>query len=77
MAKLVTGLDPDATIHDFRVTPGPCHTNLIFDVVLPNDLDLTDGQVREWIQNRTDWHLAEGKEGVFYTVVDIDHSYVK
>jgi cation diffusion facilitator family transporter len=77
MAKLVTGLDPDATIHDFRVTPGPCHTNLIFDVVLPNDLDLTDGQVREWIQNQTDWHLAEGKEGVFYTVVDIDHSYVK
>ena len=26
---------PEISIHDFRMVPGPTHTNLIFDLVLP------------------------------------------
>ena len=35
VAELVRQVDSGMTIHDFRVVPGPSHTNLIFDAVLP------------------------------------------
>lgn len=34
-------LDPDITIHDFRIVEGPSHTNVIFDAVLPYHTKLT------------------------------------
>jgi len=46
VARLAAALDPRLTIHDFRITPGPIHTNLIFDVVVPYGFRLTDDQVR-------------------------------
>src|SRR5690606_37611909 len=39
---LVRGMDPDFSMHDFRVVPGRDHTNLIFDVVVPPEYPLTD-----------------------------------
>lgn len=35
------------TIHDFRVTKGPQHTNLIFDVVVPHRCRLRDEELCE------------------------------
>ena len=35
VTRLTQELDPVLTIHDFRITAGPLHTNLIFDVVVP------------------------------------------
>ena len=41
--KLVKNIDDRLTIHDFRMTPSSNQrTNLIFDVVLPADSDMTD-----------------------------------
>ena len=31
-------LSPDANIHDLRIVPGPTHTNIIFDLLLPPEL---------------------------------------
>lgn len=36
IAKLVKGLEKNATIHDFRMICGEDHTNLIFDLVVPH-----------------------------------------
>ena len=35
------------TIHDFRVVPGPSHTNAIFDAVIPRHLGLSDDEAAE------------------------------
>ena len=49
VTELVRRIDPDMTIHDFRMTAGPEHTNLIFDVAVPYHCRLEDEQVQEAI----------------------------
>lgn len=65
-------LHPDITVHDFRMVPGPTHTNLIFDTLLPADYPESDEQAAEHIKSivRTNWEN-------YYAVVTIDRSYVK
>lgn len=38
------------TIHDFRMVEGPLHTNIIFDVVVPYDLQKEENQLKEQIE---------------------------
>jgi hypothetical protein len=69
---LVHTIDPAMSIHDFRVVPGPSHTNLIFDVVVPHNFRLCDEALRQAVQE------AVGVlDGTYYTVIQIDHSYVE
>lgn len=42
---IVEAIDPEMTIHDFRMTYGVNHRNLIFDVVVPFNFRLTDDEV--------------------------------
>ena len=46
VAKVVKALHKDVTIHDFRMVPGISHTNLIFDVVVPHELKMTDKEIK-------------------------------
>ncbi len=39
VSALLEGLDPRLSMHDFRMVRGTDHTNLIFDLVVPPDLD--------------------------------------
>ena len=43
--------DKMLTMHDFRVVKGNTHTNIIFDVVVPFDSKLTDGEIKEKIDS--------------------------
>ena len=70
MLTLAQGLDPAMTIHDFRMTEGPSHTNLIFDVVVPHSCGLTDEEVRRELGR-----LAKEKDPRYITVIQVDHSY--
>ena len=45
VASLVKVIDPRLTIHDFRMTDGPTHRNLIFDVQAPYGSRLTDQEL--------------------------------
>ena len=70
-ARLAREIHPDITIHDFRITAGPLHTNLIFDMVVPYEAALSDRQAKE--------AMAEKLTAVspnYYAVIDIDRSYV-
>ena len=49
---------------------GISHTNLIFDVVVPHNFELSDQVLREKIQK-----LVSGEKTRYYTVVTVDHSY--
>lgn len=69
-AALVREIDPNLTIHDFRITDGPLHTNLVFDVVQPFESPLTDAELVEEIKNR-----VSQMEGNYFAVVEVDRPY--
>ena len=72
MNEAIRAIDPSLRLHDFRVVPGPTHTNMIFDVVLPFDCALTPEQVKEAISESAS--ALEG--GKYYAVVTVDRPYV-
>ena len=69
--ELTKKLDPALSIHDFRMTAGPIHTNIIFDVVVPYGFRLSDGQVRDELSQAI--HALSPR---YYAVIQVDHSYV-
>lgn len=46
VAEQAARIDPGVSVHDVRRVPGPTHTNVIFDCVRPQGLDLTDDELR-------------------------------
>ena len=47
VTQLVRELDPRLSIHDFRMVEGPRHTNVIFDLVVPFELEKEREQLKE------------------------------
>lgn len=71
VAALVREIDPDISIHDFRVVTGPSHTNLVFDAVLPFGKPLTAEQVRGQIVER-----VRALDSRYFAVVNVENSYI-
>ena len=71
-ADLAREINPAMTIHDFRITDGPQFTNLIFDVVVPYDVSLSDQEVKQALADK----LA-AVDARYHAVIDIDRSYVR
>lgn len=71
MANAVRKIDERLTIHDFRMTPaGNTRTNLIFDVVVPNDLKINNETLREKISE-----LAKEIDFRYVCVITIDNDF--
>lgn len=60
------------TIHDFRMVTGNLRTNLIFDIVVPYEVTLSDEAIKEKVQE-----LVEQMDKGYVAVVDIDKPYVR
>lgn len=71
VVELVKVIDEKLTIHDFRMVKGPTHTNLIFDVVVPYELKISDRVVAEEIEQ-----IVRDRWNSFFVVLNIDHTYV-
>ena len=69
--ELARQLDERVSIHDFRITAGPLHTNLIFDMVLPHGLSMSDEAAVAWMQEK----IAALQDG-FYAVIEVDHPFL-
>ena len=67
----VKELDPVFDIHDFRMVQGPTHTNLIFDVVIPQGYPLKDAAVEEQVKK-----MVRQMNKNYYVIVKIEKSYV-
>ena len=67
IAELLAKIDPRLTMHDFRMTSGPEHTNLIFDVVRPLDAKYTAEDLEQRIQQE-----VADLAGNYYAVVTVD-----
>ena len=71
VAKIVRSIDEELTIHDFRMVTGEFRTNLIFDVVLPQEFDMTEDELRKEVQER----VLE-KYPNHYSVIKIEKAYI-
>ena len=71
VAEKLLEIDPRIKIHDFRMVPGPTHTNLIFDALVPAEVKLSDQALEDEIEK-----LVHSAWKNYYAVVDIDRSYV-
>lgn len=71
VAAMVRLIDPDISIHDFRMVPGPTHTKLIFDAEVPYRCALPDGEIRSRIQAG-----VRTLDERWSAVVEVEKSYV-
>lgn len=70
VAALVRCIDDQISIHDFRMVPGPTHTNVIFDAVVPFRFRLSDEDVRKKIET-----AVSTLDGNYHAVINVEHSY--
>lgn len=49
--ELLQQKDPRLTLHDFRMTQGRKHMNLVFDVALPSDLQGQEESIRRFVED--------------------------
>ena len=71
VAVAVTAIDPALSFHDFRIVPGPTHTNLIFDVVTPYNFRLSDEQVKTALIDA----VRAFEDGKYFAVIQIDKQF--
>lgn len=67
VAQAVKEIDPDLTIHDFRMVDGPTHANLIFDVIAPYRFRMSDTELTETVQQK-----IKTLDQRYFAVVKID-----
>ena len=72
VADLARVVEPEMTIHDFRVVRGPTHTNVIFDAVVPHKCRLTDEEVLQRLRR-----AVSALDPTYQAVIQIDRAYVE
>ncbi|MBE7027164.1 MAG: cation transporter [Ruminococcaceae bacterium] len=71
VADIIASIDTRLSMHDFRMVTGPTHTNLIFDLVVPFDFDISDAQLLSRIQDK----IFDFDKN-YFVVISIDKNYV-
>ena len=66
--EILQQIDGRLQLHDFRMVQGQEHTNLIFDVALPQDM----GNKKSEIQTRLEEELSRQEGKCIYTVITFD-----
>ncbi len=70
-AEALKEVSAELTFHDFRIVTGPTHTNLIFDIVIPYGVKMTEYEIKEEFDKK----IRKISENIF-TVITFDRSYV-
>lgn len=68
---IVKDIDPNLTLHDFRMVTGPTHTNLIFDLVVPYGFGMSDNDIKTLIQEK----VTEIDDS-YFVVISIDKNFI-
>ena len=69
--KFINYDNENYTLHDFRIVDGRTHTNLIFDVVVPQDDKVDAIKLKEEIRAK-----VKEKSPDYHVVCQIEKSYV-
>ena len=65
--ETIRAIDPELTLHDFRMVRGAQHTNLIFDLVIPYSLVGKQAELKHRIDAR-----VQQENRKYYTVITFD-----
>ena len=68
VTDLLSEMDARLKTHDFRMVPGGGHTNLIFDIAMPQDTKLTKLE----IQNKLEEALRAREGKTYHTIITFD-----
>ncbi len=63
----VAEIDARIDVHDFRMVPGLTHTNLIFDVAVPFEVEIPERTIKEEIDGR-----IQALDPTYFTVITVD-----
>ncbi|NLU52978.1 MAG: cation transporter [Clostridiaceae bacterium] len=69
--EIVRKIDPELSIHDFRLAAGKTHSNLIFDVVVPTGFKKHNEELRSEIQREVSKINPN-----YYCVITFDRNYI-
>lgn len=73
MKQYLSEISDRLSMHDFRVVPGATHTNLVFDVLMPFDLEYSEYEITDMLQKR----INEGRDKHFYCVIHYDMDFTR
>ena len=65
--EILHAVDPQLTIHDFRMVRGKVHTNVIFDMVVPFSMQPEQQKLRELVERQL---KADGKQ--YHAIITFD-----
>lgn len=69
--EIVKNIDTRLSIHDFRMVSGDTHTNLIFDVVVPYTVKMSDDEIRHSIYEGISQYDSQ-----YIAIIKIERDYV-
>lgn len=70
LSHQVEEVHPDLSIHDLRLVPGPTHTNVIFDCMIPPAIEKSAAEITDEIRA-----LVSAKYPTYICVITIDESF--
>lgn len=62
-------ISPAASIHDFRTVRGTTHTNIIFDILIPYEVKVSDEEIKKTIRN-----YLESFDDRYFAVITVDEA---
>ncbi len=69
--KVIKSIDESLSIHDFRAAIGETHTNLIFDLEVPDSFKMASSELVKLIDKK-----VKKENETYFPVVKIDRNYV-
>lgn len=70
LADILSGISDGLKFHDFRTVTGDTRVNLIFDLVVPFEIDYSDDELKSMIDE-----ALSGESTRYYTVITFDRDY--
>jgi cation diffusion facilitator family transporter len=70
LSQEIKKIDENLTIHDLRLVPGTTHTNVIFDCVVPHNINISASEITAQIKD-----IVSDKYPTYRCVITIDASF--
>lgn len=71
VADDIKSINRELNIHDFRVVHGTGHTNLIFDIVVPQGFKISDSELKAKVNE-----LVKRIDKTYFCVINVDRNYI-
>ena len=70
ITQAASNIDKRLNVHDLRIVPGDTHTNVVFDLIIPRDLDSKTNEIKSMISN-----AAKEHDPKWICVITSEHSF--